>query len=80
MLLLLLHSLNASCDGGVSYVLRHAENSEHIQNCEKLGIKALDQLLPEQIYESEISFENRVKSAEADYVRLICLESLRFFE
>ena len=65
-------SLNASCDGGVSNVLRHAEKSEHIQNCQKLGIKYLDQLQPEEIYESKISFKNRVKSAEADYVRLIC--------
>ena len=31
-------SLNASCDNGVSNVLRHAEKSEQFQNCQKLGL------------------------------------------
>ena len=61
-----------SCACGVGNVVRHAEMPDHVQECKETGLKTLDDLSAEVIYESENSFNIRLKTREVEFVQLGC--------
>ena len=61
-----------SCVCGVGNVVRHAEMPDHVQKCKETGLKTLDDLSAEVIYESENSFNIRLKTREVEFVQLGC--------
>ena len=61
-----------SCACGVSNVVRHAEMPDHVKKCKENGLKTLDDLSAEVIYESGNSFNVRLKTREVEFVQLGC--------
>ena len=45
---------------------------DHVKKCKETGLKALDDLSAEVIYESENSFNVRLKTHEVEFVQLGC--------